>query len=280
MHAPGEGGLGLMRAGVLGLLEHQGEDETQHCRHDREQDHLLERPAQPQEQCGQERPRHRAGIVHGAVQAEGEPARAAIDARGEQGVARRGAQSLAHAVGETQRQHHRPAHGQRDHGTGKAGQRIARHHPRLGAAGAVDDDAGEEFEEAGGGLGDALDDAERARPGHQHRGEEQRHQRIDHLAGRVVDQADEADQPHGAREREQGFQHAVSILQFRRSMKPLVRVSPLTAIRCPHCAGRPRRGCRPSPDGASATASAGASPDASSAAPRERATPAIRPPIP
>ncbi len=134
-------------------------------------------------------------------------AHARVHAGGEQGVARGGTQPLAQSVGEAQHQQSLPTCGEGDQRSGEAGQRIADHHPGLGPTGPVHDHPGAKLQEAGGGLGDVLDQPQGARPGHERRGEIQRHQRVDHLAGRVVEQADQADQPDGAGQGEDSSDH-------------------------------------------------------------------------
>jgi len=132
------------------------------------------------------------------VQPEGQTAPLRPDTRGQQCVARRGAQALADPVGEAQQQQPRPARHQRHQRPPDACQSVAEHDPRLGALRSVDHRTREQLEQAGGRLGDALDQAQRARPGHQHRRQVERDQRIQHLGGRVVHQTDESDQPDGA----------------------------------------------------------------------------------
>jgi len=81
----------------------------------REEEHLSElEPGTHEERRGRERPHHGAGVVHGAVEAEGGAADLRGGHVGDERVAGRGADALPHPVGETQRQHRRPGAGQAD----------------------------------------------------------------------------------------------------------------------------------------------------------------------
>ena len=138
------------------------------------------------------------------MQTEGQAAHSGRDAGRQQGIARGTAQALADPVGKAQHGNPEPTGSKGDQGPRETGQGVAPHHPGLGALGTIHDHAGEELQEAGGGLGDTLDQPQGAGAGHQDRGQIERHQRIDHLGGAVIEQADQANQPDGAGQGEQG----------------------------------------------------------------------------
>lgn len=66
---------------------------------------------------------------------------------------------------------------------------------------------GKQLEQAGRRLGDVFDQTLGERPGHQHRGEVDRDRRVKHVAGRIVDQAGQANEPDGAREGAEDGEH-------------------------------------------------------------------------
>ncbi|OIQ75004.1 hypothetical protein GALL_433350 [mine drainage metagenome] len=195
------------RARRLWLTQAQRERDGQSARQQRPQEHFAQRHAVGEQPGRGERADHGPGVVHRAVQAERQTALLRRDRAGEQRVARRTAQPLAGAVGETQQQHHRPAAGDVEQRPADRRQRVAADDPAARVAEAVGEHAAGQFQQACARFGDAFDQPERARAGEQHRGDEQRHQRIDELAGAVVAQADQPEQPDRARQREQRFKH-------------------------------------------------------------------------
>ena len=72
-----------------------------------------DREAGPVEQQCRQRADHRAHRVHGAVQAEGEPALVGRHSGGEEGIARRCAHALAEPIDEPAQQGDRPHEGER-----------------------------------------------------------------------------------------------------------------------------------------------------------------------
>jgi hypothetical protein len=106
------------------------------------------------------------------VQTEGQAAPTVIHHARQQRVAWRGAQALADPVGEAQGQHHGPAPGQGQQRPRQGGEAIAADHPALGMAVAIHEDPGKQLQQAGGRLGDALDQAKCPGPSQQDRGQE------------------------------------------------------------------------------------------------------------
>ena len=152
----------------------------------------------PDDDQGDDQAQHRAGGVGGAVEAKGQSALALVDAVGHQGVARRGADPLAHAVGPAHGGDGAPGVGEVEEGLGQGRQAIAGHGQPLARPQPVRQPAGKDLEQAGRRLGDALDQADDAGPDAQHVGQEQGQDVDDHLAGDVGQKAGQADGPHVA----------------------------------------------------------------------------------
>ncbi len=196
------GGVGLLvGAGVAdGGDQRDRRDGGDHGDPEQRAQPMVERLVQDQPH---QRADHRAGGVGGPVQTEHPatlPLRHALD---EQGVARRTAHALAEPVGDTGQKHQRPDGRQRDQQLAHRGQPVSR------------SDQGppvEPVREAPGGhlgdrrsaLGRALDRPDRGGRGAQHHGQEDRQDRIEEFAGRVLQEGDPgqhldvAGQPRGA----------------------------------------------------------------------------------
>ncbi len=125
-------------------------------------------------------------MVHRTVEAEGPAAACGRDRGGDQRIAWCGAQSLAETVQETQQQDEGPAQRKADGRACQARRAVARENEALGADTPVSQPPGNDLEHARRGLCDALDKADDGGAGAEGRGEEQRQQRSDHFAGRVV----------------------------------------------------------------------------------------------
>ena len=150
---------------------------------------------------GEKRADRRACVIHRAVEAVGAAALGGGHDRGQHGVAGCAAHALAEAVGEPHREH---LQGRDRDGHQRAGQgrkAIAEDHERLATRGPVREPAGHELQHARQGLRAALDEAEEGGPRLEHGGEERRQQRVDHLAARVGQEADQAEGPDGPGQR-------------------------------------------------------------------------------
>jgi hypothetical protein len=140
-------------------------------------------------------------VVGRAVEAERPPALRRRHGRREQRVARRRADPLPHPVDEPHGEHLPRRPGQRDERPRHRREAVSRHDERLAARHAVRPPAAGQLEQRRRGLGRPLDRAERGRAGAEGRREEDRQQRVDHLARQVGQQADQRERPHGAAER-------------------------------------------------------------------------------
>ena len=129
------------------------------------------------------------GVVGRAV----ESVRAAADLRchgvRDERIARRGADPLPHPVGDADRRHLRHALRESNERAHEAREPVAEDHERLAALHAVGDPPARELEQCGDGLRRALDRADRAGARAEHGGEEERHERVDHLTGDVGEEA-------------------------------------------------------------------------------------------
>jgi hypothetical protein len=141
-----------------------------------------------------------AGVIHGPVIAKHAATLAWRRERGQHGVARGAAQAFAHAIGDANRKDVRPAGRNRDERPDQRRQRVAEHDDRLADAGAIGPAAGDDLEQAAGGVGRALDGAERHRGAAKDLRDEDWKQRIDGFGGRVGEEADPAEQPDRMRQ--------------------------------------------------------------------------------
>ena len=144
-----------------------------------------------------ERPDDGAGGIHGAVQPE--DAAAVVFARelGEEGVARGAPHALAETVEGAPRERERPGEGEADDELAHRRQRVARDHERFARPRAVGPAPREQLREVGGPFGHALDNADGGRGRPEGAREEERENGVDHLAGEVREEGDEAEHPHG-----------------------------------------------------------------------------------
>ena len=196
----------------------QRQQQAKDGRHQRPHENIAQSHAAGQQRRGYKWPEDGTAVVHRPVQAKGQAALRGRHAGREQRIARRRAQSLADAVGKTDGEQRRPTGDEGNQRSHEAGQRIAENDPRFGPPRAIDNHPGKQLEQAGRCLGYAFDQAQGARPGHQHRGQVDRDQRVKHVAGRVVDQADQADEPDGAGEGAEGGEHGVGSIASDRGV--------------------------------------------------------------
>jgi len=167
----------------------------------REEEHLSElEPGTHEERRSRERTHHGAGVVHGAVEAEGGAADLRGGHVGDERVAGRGADALPHPVGETQRQHRRPGAGQADERPGHRGEPVAGEEHGLAPPDPVGEDTRHQLERRGGGLGHPLDEPDHPSPRAHGGGQKQRQQRVDHLAGQVGEEAHQPERHHRRRQ--------------------------------------------------------------------------------
>ena len=135
-------------------------------------------------------------MIGGALKPECPPPDARIHRLGDQRVARRAANSLPNTVGHTNEQHlrrrlrngHERSHERRD--------AIAEHDERLSPARTIRPPATRELEERSRRLRRSLDGADKAGARAKHRREENREQRIDHLARHVSEKAHRREREH------------------------------------------------------------------------------------
>ena len=118
---------------------------------------------------------------------------------GDQRVTRRAADTLADAIDETRRHQPADARRQRKHRLGDGGEAVAEGGEPLALAEIIAERAGKDLGDRGGGLGDALDDADGQRRGAEHGDEIERQQRMDHLGGDVHEQRHQPERPDAAR---------------------------------------------------------------------------------
>ncbi len=182
-HAEDEGGHGE-RAGHGG----EGEDDPQVARRD-------------ERERGEDRSHHRPRVVHRPLEAEGPAPVLPRHDRGEERVARRAADPLSDAIGEAHREDVGGGRGEGDERPRERGERVPRDHERLAPGPAVGQAARGDLEGRRHRLGDALDDAEEGGARPKRAGEERGDERVDHLAARVGEEADEAERADRAGER-------------------------------------------------------------------------------
>src|SRR5687768_16097912 len=107
-------------------------------------------------------------------------------------IARRAAYAFSDTVDKAQREHAAPCARNADEWACGGRQRIAEYDDRLSPPPAIGEPAGNDFQDAADGLSSAFDDAKRYGGGTEDGREKKRQQRINRLAGDVVQQADEA----------------------------------------------------------------------------------------
>ena len=107
-----------------------------------------------------QRPQHSARGISHPVEAVGAPVVSGVAEVGDEGIAGRGAHPLAKAVGDAGDQHLRPAEGGRQEQLADGGEAVARSDERLPQGQAVGVPAGGDLHQAGGALGETLDDTE------------------------------------------------------------------------------------------------------------------------
>ena len=201
---PAEGGrrrerelerLALRRLPVLLHEEHDG-DHAEQAGDDGDGEDPAQRDVGLDEGQRDERAEHRAHRVHGAVQAEREALLAGLRVRRDEVVARRRAHALAEPVGEAAGEGHPPARRERDDELAERAERVAAEHEGLAAAGVVGGLPERVLGDARGRLGDALDQPEERDRRAEHRGDEDREQRVGDLRAEVGEQADEPERAH------------------------------------------------------------------------------------
>ena len=142
----------------------QAEDEQcqdQKARYDRqhEQSSHLARPHPQKARC-QQRTDGRAEMVHRAVKTEGPTAQGRIGRIGDQGIAGRGTDSLAHAIADAEDEQLPRRPDDADEWAKDCRHGVAEENEALAPARAIRPAAGPEFEDAGDRVGQALNDAE------------------------------------------------------------------------------------------------------------------------
>ena len=128
-----------------------------------------------------------------AVESEGPSALLGTCGTGDERVARGAADALADAIEETKPENRSPARGEADERPHRVRERVAADDERLRRHAAVGEPAGDELQDAGRGLRKTLDQADDRRPGAERGRQEDRQQRRDHLARRVVQQRHETE---------------------------------------------------------------------------------------
>ena len=131
-------------------------------------------------------------MVHGAVKSVGGAAFPRLGDVGDQSVSRRGPDPLADAVQKSQDQNDGPPLRQADEGSNEPGQPIPADDKRFAPPDPVGPPSGNHFQECRGGLGDPFNKTELDGPGAQDGGKKEGEKRVDHLAGKVGEEASQA----------------------------------------------------------------------------------------
>ncbi len=157
------------------LLERQpGEQEAEQRRDRRHPEHRSDIAGEPDHQPDRrDRRDHRPDGVERLAQAERAAANLGRRFVGDHPVARRAADALADPVGEARAHHFGGARGEREQRLRQSGQAITGEDPRLAPGGAVGQPARGKLGEGSGGLGNAVDRAERCRRKPERHGDEQ-----------------------------------------------------------------------------------------------------------
>ncbi len=217
-HGFGSAGFGSQ---VRALRDAEDEEDDDRPGDDRERE---QRPVvarvEVQERRREQRARDRPGVIHRPMKTEHASARIGGRKAGEHGVARRAADPLAEPIGEPDRQHLRPRGREPDQRPHHRREAVAREDERLRRAPAVGQPPGQDLEPAAGRLRGPFDHAKRHRARADHLREEERQQRIDHLARHVGEEAHPPEQPDGTRETEPGTRaELMRFVQRRRASR-------------------------------------------------------------
>src|SRR6185295_11708323 len=159
----------------------------------------------PEESEREERTDHRAEVIGGAVEAESEPARSGRDGIGDQRVARGRPDPLADPVRDPDREDLPGRLSEGDERPDERRERIAEDDQRLSPPQAVRPPARGELQEGGRRLRGSLDRPHRHGAGADDRRQEDRQQRVDHLARRVGEERDRGENDNVARK---GYQES------------------------------------------------------------------------
>ncbi len=168
------------------LARQEDQRDAQHRRHD----------GHPQQRCDlvveqfvagqpQQRADHGACGVHRAVEAEDPAAGCVLDAVDQQSVARRPADSLAQPVDDAARQHSGPRRRRRDDHLAQRRHAVAGGYQRTSRV-AITQRPRRKFGQRRGPLGDTLNRPDDGHRRAQHRGQIDRQQRVQQLAGGVL----------------------------------------------------------------------------------------------
>ena len=203
------GGLG--RAVRLVDAEHD-QRHAEHCRHHGDPERGLEVASEiGHRRQRQQRSADGADGVERLAQAEAAPTRIRRRDVGDQRIARRATNALAHAIGETRTDDPAERGRQRKRELGDGRKPVAEQHQWLAFAKDVGDDAGEELDDQRKRFRHALDDADDKDAGAERRRHVERQQRMDQFRRQVHAHADQAQHPYAARHAGQAaFRAAVS----------------------------------------------------------------------
>ena len=194
--------LGLAVAAVLDEEEEDPQPDQRDREGDEEDGVVLARELGEQDEGG-ERAEHRADRVERAVHAEGAAQAGALAVERDQRVARSGADALAEAVDEQHGGRPQPCAAHRDEAELAQRRRaVAGGGDLLVALLAVGHEAAQQAHERGGALVHAVDEAELQRAEPDLVGQVQRQDGGDHLLREVGEEADEAEQDDGPRDRD------------------------------------------------------------------------------
>ena len=225
--SPAQRRRGRHRGGGPRRLGHAEDEDRHHPQggHRGEEEHGAQvDPRDGQQRHGHQRPGHGSGVVHGALQPEGGAVALGRGDVGNEGVARRSAQPLAHSVGDPQGATAGQASRQADQGPGQARYPVPRHDQGLAPPRPVGEPSRAHLQQGRRRLGGALDHPQGHGAGRQGLHQEEGQERVDHLAGQVGQQAHQAQRHHRRREARPGARAGVGHRASSRASGRLVMI--------------------------------------------------------
>ena len=143
---------------------------------------------------GDQRPQHRTGVIETALQTKRSASQGLRRDIRDQRIARRRAQAFSQPVHHAQTNDLPGGRGHGDHGPYDDRDQIADDDQGAAARHAIGETSGDELDDCGGRIGGAVERPQRDSPTPEHPGHERREQRVDHLAGEVVQERDGTEQ--------------------------------------------------------------------------------------
>ena len=184
---------GVAAAGASRTRKREDGDGGQ-ARHDRQKEYGAEGDPARQEEERRHGPEHRPEVIHRPLQPERLSPLRGGNVRGHQRVPRGGPHPFPDPVAEAHGEDVSPSGREPHERPGKGGEAVSRENQRFLPSAPVGPGAGEELEQARRRLRDPLDQSEGGGAGGQGDGEEDRQERVDHLARQV---GEKAHQPEG-----------------------------------------------------------------------------------